>query len=511
MFSSASFCKKPIIMLVLFWLATPLSESAAMDPRFEFDSKTLGVSAAPKNTLPAEAAPSRKHRKSKASRPASDNGSVHTVKSGDNLFKILIRDYGFSNEEADAVIDRICRENNIADIRRLKVGQKITIPSSRQMQAGTAKNSKSTLSNDTMPVASRMQLSLQPHDAAISEQEASAQFQKVWDRVVPLGPGRSSADIIDSSKFSLTLDPKRFPTYATMDGGRILVDRNDSIPPLVKALIVEKNPTVRIVSESPLNGKRFLKEMLDSAGFYSVAEDFKMDFGSDPLLTIHSDFKVEKSAESIVKFDVLLMNAGQASYPRAIKDFLKNEGLTVYEPFALSRPASAAQKGQFYQITSRNQTDIVDSLLASLSIQPEKNKRLDVFAADDNGISLSVKAERFFEKDGQRHVITRFDGDPITYTLFRILETKGYQTVILDKKDDFPKVAEKLLSRMRIHGVYERQNIDFDADANYSLQMSGIRLDGAGLPETGLFLTNLEMDSVVRNLLLENGYKITVK
>jgi len=251
--------------------------------------------------------------------------------------------------------------------------------------------------------------------------------------------------------------------------------------------------------------------MLDSAGFYSVAEDFRMDFGSDPLLTIHSDFKVEKSAESVVKFDILLMNAGQTSYPRAIKDFLKNEGVTVHEPFAQSRSAVAAPRGQFYQITSRNQTDIVDSLLASLSIKPEKNKRLDVFAADNIGISLAVKAERYFERDGQRHVITRFDGDPITYTLFRILETKGYQTVILDKQDDFPRLTEKLLSRMRIQGGYEKQNIDFDADANYSLQISGIKLEGSGLPEAGLFLTNLEIDSVVRHLLQESGYNIIVK
>jgi len=511
MFSSVRFCKNPIILLLFFWLVTSLSESAAMDPRFELDSKALGVSDSSQKQASPKAAPSRKPRKSKPSRSALDTGSVHTIKAGDNLFKILVRDYGFSDEAAEAVIDQICHENNIADIRRLKVGQKIVIPSSRSLPERTSRNSGSLPANNAEPVVSRMQLKLQPPDMELSEQEAAVQFQRVWDSVVPSGPGRSSADIINSTKFSLTLDPQRFPTYATMDGGRILVDKNDSIPPLVKSLIVEKNPAVRIVSESPLNRKRFLKGMLDSAGFYSVAEDFRMDFGSDPLLTIHSDFKVEKSAESVVKFDILLMNAGQTSYPRAIKDFLKNEGVTVHEPFAQSRSAVAASKGQFYQITSRNQTDIVDSLLASLSIQPEKNKRLDVFAADDNGISLAVKAERYFERDGQRHVITRFDGDPITYTLFRILEAKGYQTVILDKQDDFPRVTEKLLSRMRIQGGYERQYIDFGADANFSLQMSGFKVEATGRPEAELFLTNLEIDSVVRHLLQESGYKIIVK
>lgn len=509
MFSSVRFCYKPIFLLLSVWLATPVPESAAMDPRFELDSKALGVIDSPQKQSSAGAVSSRKVRKSKISRSASAKGSVHVIRPGDNLFKILMRDYGFTNDDAEAAIALICRENNIADIHRLKVGQKIVIPSSRRIQARSARDSEPLSAENSPPITSRMQLRLEPPGAALSEQEASVQFQKVWDRVVPPVSGRPSADILNSSSFSLTLDPQRYPTYATMDGGKILVDRNDSIPPLVKALIVEKNPSVRIVSESPLHGKQFLKEMIGSAGFYSVAEDFSMDFGSDPQLTVHSDFKVEKSAESIVKFDILLLSAAQNPYPRVIKDFLKNEGMTLYEPFALSRPAPATPRGQFYQITSRNQSEIVDSLLTSMSIKPELNKRLDVFAADDNGISLSVKAERYFERDGQRHVITRFDGDPITYTLFRILETKGYQTVILDKQDDFRKVTEKLLSGMRIQGAYAKHNIDFDAGANYSLQMSGIKLEGSGLPDSDLFLTNLEIDRVVRDLLLENGYRIT--
>lgn len=508
MFTSVHFFKRSSLMLLFCWLAMPFAESAAMDPRFELDAKALGVSDSPAKTTSAGA---RKSRKSSTARTVSGAGTVYTIKPGDNLFKVLMRDYGYSNDEADAIIDQICRENKISDIRRLKIGQKIVIPFYRRLNGRTATNARPLPVNVETPLVSSMQLSLKPPEAEFTEQEATAQFQKVWDRVIPSRQVRSSADIINTTSFSLSLDPQRYPTYAAMDGGRILVDRNDSIPPLVKNLILEKNPSVRIVSESPVNSRRFLKGMLDSAGFYSVAEDFSMDFGTDPLLTIHSDFKVEKSAESVVKFDMLLMNAGNTPYPRVIRDFLQSEGVTVYEPFARPSPAVAPSRGHFYQIVSRNQPDMVDSLLAAIAVKPEKNKRLDVFAADDNGISLSVKAERYFEKDGKRHVITRFDGDPITYTLFRILEAKGYRTVILEQQDDFPKVAGKLLALMGIQGVYARHAIDFATDANYSLQMSGVKLEGAGIPEAGLFLTNLEMDRVVRNLLLESGYQVTVK
>jgi hypothetical protein len=296
-----------------------------------------------------------------------------------------------------------------------------------------------------------------------------------------------------------------------MDNGRILVDQNSSIPMLVKSLITEKDPLVRIVSESPVNGKRFLAAMLESAGLYSVEENFSMDFGTDPKLTIRSDFKIEKTPESLIKQDVILMNSGRVQLPPVLGGFLKKEGFTVYEPFVSLQPVVPASPRPFYQITTKNQSEIIDSLLTSISLNSEKDRRLDVFAADNNGISLSVKAERYFERDGQRHVVTSFDGDPVTYTLFRILETKGYQVTILDAQDDFRKITDKLLSRMRIQGAYAPHQLEQEAGGNYSLQMSGYKLEGPGFPVGGIFLTNIVLDRVIRDLLTENGYSITSK
>jgi len=511
MFSYAPSFKNLLFILVCIWLTMSLQESAAMDPRFELDAKALGVVEVPKKQSPPVVSSPRKTRKAKASSATARKVTLHVVRADENLFDILMDDYGFSDDEAEIAIDKICRDYNVADVSQLRVGQRIVIPSLRRIQAQSKTAPKPSPNSAHHGGPRRVNLGLKAPDSALVALESSIQFRNVWGQIVPPGAGIQTADILNDPSFSLTFDPQRYPTYPTMDGGRILVDKNNSIPPLVKALILEKNPSVRIVSESSLNGKRFLKEMLGAAGFYSVAEGFSMDFGADPLLTINADFKVEKSAESVVKFDMLLVTAGDTVYPKVIKDFLKNEGITAYEPFAKSSPAFAVPKGQFSQITSRDQTDIVDALLTSIAITPVRNKRLDVFAADDNGISLSVTAERYFERGGQRHVITRYDGDPVNYTLFRILETKGYQTVILDKQDDFRKVAEKMLSGMRIHGAYARHKIDFDPGVNYSLQMSGFKLDGPGVPGKGLFLTNLEIDRVVRDLLIESGYQMTFK
>jgi hypothetical protein len=251
--------------------------------------------------------------------------------------------------------------------------------------------------------------------------------------------------------------------------------------------------------------------MLNSAGFYSVEENFSMDFGSDPKLTVHSDFKIEKTAESLIKQELVLMNAGRTPVPEVLNEFLKKEGFMVYEPFATPKTVTSKATGRLHQIISKKQSDVVDGLLSSISIVPDKDRKLDVFASENNGISLSVKADRYFERGGQRYVVTSFDGDPISYTLHRILETKGFHVAILETKDDFRAVSEKLLSRLQITGTYAQHKLTSGMEGNYSLYMTGFQLSGSTIPVAGVFLTNLEFDHIIRDLLMESGYSIITK
>jgi hypothetical protein len=347
-----------------------------------------------------------------------------------------------------------------------------------------------------------------PSPASYDQQETLRQIKYVWDRIVPQKGELSKPLTLHSSTFTLTLDPKRYPMYATMDGGRILVDCKNAIPPLVKALIEVKEPSVRFVSETPTNTRRLLAAMLETAGFYSVEEDFNLEFGADPKVTVHSDFKIEKSADSLINQDVILLNNERHTLPTALRGILKKEGFTVYEPFAATSPLIVRSPRNFAQIGVFAQPQMVDAILASLAVSAERDRHLDVFGADDNGISLSVKADRSFVRNGQRYVITRFDGDAVAYTLFRILENKGYRVIILDKNDGFRKSAEKILSGMKIRGAYSRYDLIREEGLPYSVQMSGFWLDDPSLPGGSLFLTDLAIDRVVRSLLLENGFNI---
>jgi hypothetical protein len=251
-----------------------------------------------------------------------------------------------------------------------------------------------------------------------------------------------------------------------------------------------------------------MASLLDAAGFYSVEENFNMEFGTDPKLTVQADFKIEKTAESLIKQDVVLVNSGRTFVPPAIGEFLKKEGFSLYEPFASLKPLVQRDSRTINFVSAKTQPEMIDSILGAFSLSPVRDRRVDVFGTDNNGISLSVKAERYFERGGQRYVVTSFDGDPMNYTLFRILETKGYNVVILEQKDDFQKISEKLISRMKIKGDFAQHSLVQDGPAGYSVSMSGFKLDDALLPGGGIFLTDRVMDRIVRDLFTENGFTI---
>jgi hypothetical protein len=479
----------------------------AMDPRFELDPQAL---AGTKSVAKAQTAKEKRAHRSPVhkSSSASSKGATYTVRQGDHLFKILMRDYGLSNDEAESFIEEIRRENNIYDIKRLKVGQKIIIPPVQRRGDGTLKLPQSARSEHG-GAAPEQSFKLESPVAPLSEQEVVTKAQDVWKRIVPSKNEQQKPLALQTSTFSLTLDPERYPTFARMDGGRIVLDQNGTIPPLVKSLIEDKDKSVHIVTESPAGNKHFMASLLENAGFYSVEENFNMEFGVDPKLTVQADFKVEKTAESLIKQDVVLVNSGRTSLPPTLGEFLKKEGFSLYEPFASLKPFAQRDSRAIHAISAKTQPETIDAILAAFAVMPVRDRRVDVFGSENNGISLSVKAERYFERGGQRYVVTSFDGDPVNYTLFRILETKGYSVVILEAQDDFRKISEKLISRMKIKGSFAQHSLIQDGSAGYSVFMSGFKLDDALLPGGGIFLTNRTMDRIVRDLFTENGFTLT--
>lgn len=123
-------------ILALTLLLMQIAPALAAEPSFEIDirelDRTKTVPAAPKKkpAKPSHPAPAKVPSRKKGGPGPADNAgySRYTVRSGDHIFKILMKDFGMSNSAAEALVPEIIRLNRISDIRKLTIGQTILIP-----------------------------------------------------------------------------------------------------------------------------------------------------------------------------------------------------------------------------------------------------------------------------------------------------------------------------------------------------------------------------------------------
>lgn len=96
----------------------------------------------------------------------------------------------------------------------------------------------------------------------------------------------------------------------------------------------------------------------------------------------------------------------------------------------------------------------VDSLLALLRITPGKNR--EVQAGRKTETAFTVTAERYFEYQGRRYVVSIGESEPSKYTLLRVLETEGYQVLRLGSLEDFRGTTDGLLRVVGVAPVFGR-------------------------------------------------------
>ena len=352
---------------------------------------------------------------------------------------------------------------------------------------------------------STLSLSAQAPGSAVPDVK---KVRLLWDSLVPAGSATLQPLSFKSETFDLTIDPSRYPLLKAADGGTILLDTDGSLPPLVKTLIQEKDKKLRVVNAATTDAHRFLGALLLSGGFYSVEEQPVMVFGKDPQLTVKSDFKVELNAESVMHNEVELVSAARQGLPLRLSEYLKTQGFRVSEPFADHTYSPVPLRHRVVRTSEQGQVKAVDLVLETLGVPTERRRRVELFKAAETGVGLSVSAERYFERNGKRFVVTRFTGDPIAYTLFRLLETKGYQVVILEPHDGFKAVATKLLSRMDLPASYTSQLLLADPAGRYTFEMSGFMLENAASGGGAVMLTDRPIDNAMRELLYDHGYQV---
>lgn len=472
----------------------------AIDPQFELDPQVLDSTfpAARQNPAAKRVAPPR-HKK------VASPSTRYRVRPGDTLNLILMGRYGFSEREAEAMIPRVKQLNGISDIHALQVGRTITIPTAERRGKGHGSD-RSRFAGSGEMAAQQFRLVNAGHRDGRGD---LTPVRLVWDRLHPAPADAPEGIEIKGENFNLSLDPVRFPVLPAADGGKILIDPGGKLPPLVKSLVQGIDEEVRVVSDDPANVRRFYASLLAAARFYSVEEDFSVAFGTDPQLTVTSDFRIEKDAESLMKQDLVLLNVSEArsGMPASLVSFLSGQGFRVMEPYPAPRRAARGEGSRLYQVPAVTATEIADRMLDSLKLAYTRDATVELFGPMDSGLRLDIRADRFFEFGGERFIISGFNGDPVFYTLMRLLETRGYRVIILEERDDFRRVGEKLLSQMRLPGRFATQRLWPAQGIPYTVQLSGFSFRD---PSSGdrVVLTPAELDPLVSELVALNGYTV---
>jgi len=341
-----------------------------------------------------------------------------------------------------------------------------------------------------------------------TESDFQQRVRPFWDALVPSDGTAPKPLIFKTDVFDLAIDPSRYPLLTAANGGKLLLDTDATLPPLVRSLIQEKDSKVRIIDVSPVDRRRFLGALLSAGGFYSVEEQPVMTFGQDPQIKVRSDFKVERTAESVMRNEVILVNASRQGLPPVLTDFIKKQGFKPLEPFADQVTTSMPLRHRVVLAAPQDANQALDLVLETLAVPVERNRRVALFSTAESGIDLSVVTDRYFERGGKRYVVAHFTGDPIAYTLFRLLETKGYRAIILEQGDNFKMVASKLLSRMDLPSRYASHLLIADPGGRYSFEMSGFLLENSASGGGAVMLTDRPIERAMQFFLYDHGYQV---
>ena len=194
--------------------------------------------------------------------------------------------------------------------------------------------------------------------------------------------------------------------------------------------------------------------------------------------------------------------------PEALEHFLLRDGFQVVESSRVAPGTNPVGEDVLYSITDTDPASIVDSILNALSIEFVPEKEIELDGGATTGIKFSVKVDRYFEKNGEKVAVSFHDDDAVSKTLSALLEAKGYKVVMIDRRDDFKKIAGELLLRLNIRGHYGKHTLWPLEGNSFTIQMSGIRVDRGSGKRGDLYLTDTPVDTFMRELMNSKGCRV---
>jgi hypothetical protein len=495
MITKSKICRLMVFLLVFL---LPLLKCYAADSPFELDIRELE-----KNSAKTQPAPKKATGHGKTTGRSTTSYQKYRVRSGDTVFVILTRRFGLSDKRAENLIPEVLQVNNISRNTVLSIGRTLLFPANLKITHVSAK---------TQPVepAPAMPAATQPvvAPAAVIPPVATTPARnnstlpdyitEFWVKLLPGAEPAGTATPVSGN----TSDADSYPWLPTADGGRIVIVPAGTLQSVVDQL-AGKNKGSRIVAEDA-DRKRFLSVLLKATGFETVEENGEVSVGDDPKLTFSADFKIVGKSRDHKKSEVILLTDAtgkNACIPTEINGILSRNGFRVVESCTGNRLSSPVTRIELKSITSRNQEEIVDSLLRALDVTASRSRYMVVPSGRKGSTMLGIMADRYFEKAGRRFIVKFIDKNPFDEGLLSLFEYERYSTIRIAKKDDFRMITGKILEQMNLRNGYDKYRFRADEGGRYTLELTGFLIDRDGDKMKRLCITELPVDDTTSRLV----------
>jgi hypothetical protein len=488
--------KSRICLLTGFLLALllPLPKGFAADSPFEIDIRELEKS--PAKTAPA---PKSVTGQGKTARRPSTSYQKYSVRRGDTIFIILTRRFGLSDKRAENLIPEILQINDISRDTVLKIGRTLLFPAKLKIVPVPAKSQPvepaAPLQATAAPTADVPETAATP---AVINTTVPDDIVALWVKLFP-GTGQTGTAAGVADDWS---DTHSIPWLPTADGARIVIVPAGTSPAVAEQHAAKVKGT-RIVIEDA-DRKRFLSALLKAAGFERVEENGAVTIGDDPKLTFFTDFKLVRNIRDSEKPEIILLSdvtGKEACLPEQLIGILSGNGFRLVESCKSGSVPAPVTRIELASITTRNQEEIVDSLLKALEVTASKSRQVVLPSARKGSTMLGITADRYFEKSGRRFIVQFSNKNHYEDGLLSLFESERYQAIRIGKNDDFRTIAGKLLERINLNHGYDKYRFRSAENGRYSVELSGFLIESNDDAVKRLCLTALPVDGPTTRLL----------
>jgi len=367
-----------------------------------------------KKAAAAEKKPAVARKEKPPQRPTEEAGYVrYTVKPGDHIFKILMVNFGMSNDAAERLIPEIVRINHISNIRKLTVGETLLIPTGEHKRAEEAPKKE-------------VRQKKEPSEAAAKPEAVSK----------PEAPG-----VGGSPKTEVPRAPEpRAPEPRAPEPAPSVPEPTVPAPPVPAPTVPAPTVPAPSVPTPPVSVPQV------------SAPTAPVPRVSTPTVPAPPVPAPPVSAPTV---------APAAPMPAVPAPPAPAAEVVTHLPAVPPTPAVATW---ICQVEGEDPAKVVDSVLNALSITWKKNWIIQ--SKDGAATAYSIKVDRYFEYKGERYIVAIGDNDTYSDTLLSMLAGAGYQGLSIGGNEDYQTVSGKLLNLIGVAPEFGRHAIEGGKEAS---------------------------------------------